>query len=155
MLIQNLDIQNLIPKFIFLTILLFYSNFYVIAQGCECIYKKEAPKDTPFYLYKPEIEIIVLSYKQTYNTTKIIKPNGKTEFYTEPQQMPDEVNDGKFSISSVMDSVVLSNSQKEKLFTILHLYHLKNTNDCTSTTYNCYQPHHVILFYKNRQVIAF
>jgi hypothetical protein len=129
-------------------------NTYTFAQKpCKCAFKKKVPKDTPFHLYSPETEIVVVSYKDVYDITEIIEENGNRSAYTELQRVSIEIKDNKHIIPAIQDSIILNTSQKEQLFKILHLYQVVRGN--TSSTYNCYQPHHLILFYQNRQIVAF
>ncbi len=141
-------------KILFFTLLLFFSTTYIIAQKrCQCIYKKTAPVETPFHLYSSETEIVVLSYKDAYDTLWIISDSSNTMFDL-GLHVSIEVKDNKHIIPETLDSIVLATSQKEKLFKILHLYQ-PTKSSCIVTNYACYEPHHLILFYQKKQIVAF
>jgi hypothetical protein len=141
-------------KFLSIILITFFTHQVIAQKPCECAFKKKAPKDTPFHLYSPETEIVVLSYKNVYDTTEIIKPDGTFEVADIwLKDVGIEVKDNKHIIPAIQDSIILKTSQKEQLFKILHLYQVVRGN--STTNYNCYQPHHLILFYQSKQIVAF
>jgi hypothetical protein len=141
-------------KFFFLLLAAFFTHQVVAQQHCKCAFEKKAPKGTPFHLYSPETEIVVLSYKALYDTMKIKRNDGTIEFQLVPAHPNITIKSKKYSLPAAADSIILVPSQKEKLFKILHLYQIQQTK-CTITNSNCYQPHHLILFYQKKKIVAF
>lgn len=142
-------------KFFFVIAILVFTHQVIAQKDCECAFKKKAPKDTPFHLYSPETEIVVLSYKDVYDTMKLIRTDGTIEFRDiSVKDVGIEVKDNKYIIPAILDSIILNTSQKEQLFKILHLYQLKR-GSCMVDGVVSYFPNHLILFYQQKQIMAF
>jgi hypothetical protein len=132
-------------------------------QLCKCVYKTKAPANTPFDLYSPTTDIVVLSYTERLDEDIIIVDEDSSKTSNDCTQINKrepiyewvaKVGDEELIIPKALDSIVLNNAQKDKLFKILHLYQQKQ-NQCVRRSANCYSPHYLILFYQNKQIVAF
>lgn len=127
------------------------------AEECKCSYLKTLAINVPKQLYEKDVNIMVWSYHPLY------------KYYLTPEKDTlvrlrwdvGELKNGKFYYGTIRDTITqgkenikLSAKQKKQLFKLLHHYQVTESY-CATDEVMCYQPRHVILFYKDNKVIDF